>query len=136
MPITVVRATNGDHLRFRDNESGNILDNLLTRMEQYAINLESLVDDRTRDYLEEKKKCEDVLYQLLPKSVAAQLIAGKPVLAETYDSVTIYFSDIVGFTKISSESTPMQVVDFLNDLYTCFDSIVGNFDVYKVSGRL
>lgn len=117
----------------RENESGNILDNLLTRMEQYAINLESLVDDRTRDYLEEKKKCEDVLYQLLPKSVAAQLIAGKPVLAETYDSVTIYFSDIVGFTKISSESTPMQVVDFLNDLYTCFDSIVGNFDVYKVS---
>lgn len=124
---------NLDCLSSRENESGNILDNLLTRMEQYAINLESLVDDRTRDYLEEKKKCEDVLYQLLPKSVAAQLIAGKPVLAETYDSVTIYFSDIVGFTKISSESTPMQVVDFLNDLYTCFDSIVGNFDVYKVS---
>ncbi|XP_055914128.1 atrial natriuretic peptide receptor 1 isoform X2 [Eupeodes corollae] len=116
----------------KDNETGNIVDNLLKRMEQYANNLEELVDERTKDYHEEKKKCEKLLYQLLPQSVAAQLISGQPVVAETFDQVTIYFSDIVGFTAISAESTPMQVVQFLNDLYTCFDSIVENFDVYKV----
>lgn len=117
---------------FRDNETGHIVDNLLKRMEQYANNLEELVEERTQDYIEEKKKCEKLLYQLLPQSVAAQLISGEPVVAETFDQVTIYFSDIVGFTAISAESTPMQVVQFLNDLYTCFDSIVENFDVYKV----
>ncbi|XP_032687886.1 atrial natriuretic peptide receptor 1-like isoform X2 [Odontomachus brunneus] len=112
--------------------SSNILDNLLSRMEQYATNLETLVEERTADYLEEKRKCEELLYQLLPKSVASQLILGQSVIAETYDQVTIYFSDIVGFTSLSAQSTPLQVVDLLNDLYTCFDSIIENFDVYKV----
>ena len=54
-------------LASRDNESSNILDNLLSRMEQYANNLEALVEERTSDYLEEKKKCEELLYELLPK---------------------------------------------------------------------
>ena len=52
---------------FRDGDSGNILDNLLQRMEQYANNLEALVEERTADYLEQKKRAEDLLYMMLPK---------------------------------------------------------------------
>ncbi|KAJ3598049.1 hypothetical protein NHX12_001563 [Muraenolepis orangiensis] len=103
----------------------NILDNLLSRMEQYANNLEELVEERTQAYHEEKHKAEAL-------SVAEQLKRGETVQAEAFDSVTIYFSDIVGFTSISAESTPMEVVTLLNDLYTCFDAIIDNFDVYKV----
>uniref|UniRef100_A0A8C2GJR2 guanylate cyclase n=1 Tax=Cyprinus carpio TaxID=7962 RepID=A0A8C2GJR2_CYPCA len=110
----------------------NILDNLLSRMEQYANNLEELVEERTQAYLEEKRKAEALLYQILPHSVAEQLKRGETVQAEAFDSVTIYFSDIVGFTALSAESTPLQVVTLLNDLYTCFDAIIDNFDVYKV----
>ncbi|XDV20021.1 hypothetical protein PO909_025405 [Leuciscus waleckii] len=118
--------------KFNKEGSTSILSNLLSRMEQYANNLENLVEERTQAYLEEKRKAENLLYQILPHSVAEQLKRGETVQAEAFDSVTIYFSDIVGFTSMSAESTPLQVVTLLNDLYTCFDAIIDNFDVYKV----
>ncbi|XP_073809370.1 atrial natriuretic peptide receptor 1 isoform X2 [Danio rerio] len=112
--------------------SENILDDLLSRMEQYACNLEEIVSERTAELQEEKKRAEGLLTQMLPRSVASQLIAGKTVRAETYDCVTIYFSDIEGFTAMSASLTPMQVVNVLNDLYTYFDNIIDYHNVYKV----
>ena len=41
---------------------------------------------------------------------------GETVQAETFDMVTIFFSDIVGFTKLAAESTPMQVCDCFKHL--------------------
>ncbi|CAK9821911.1 Guanylate cyclase 32E [Anthophora retusa] len=110
----------------------NIFDNMMAMMEKYANNLEALVDERTDQLTEEKKKTDALLYEMLPRYVAEQLKRGHKVEAESFDCVTIYFSDIVGFTAMSAESTPLQVVDFLNDLYTCFDSTIENYDVYKV----
>lgn len=50
-------------------QADNFFDNLLKRMEQYATNLEELVEERTSKYLHEKKRAEDLLYRLLPQYV-------------------------------------------------------------------
>nr|XP_022906525.1 atrial natriuretic peptide receptor 2-like [Onthophagus taurus] len=110
----------------------NLMDDLLRRMEQYANNLEALVDEKTEQLSQEKRRSEELLYQVLPRPVAQQLMAGEMVQPEQFECVTVYFSDIVGFTALCTKSTPMQVVDFLNDLYSTFDRIIGFYDVYKV----
>eukprot|EP00794_Sanderia_malayensis_P009713 gene9713-10700_t len=113
-------------------KSTNLVDQMLTMMEKYTNNLEELVYERTKQLEEEKVKTETLLYKMLPKAVANELKMGKNVLAESFDQVTIFFSDIVGFTALAASSTPLEVVELLNDLYSLFDNIIENYDVYKV----
>ncbi|NXA15465.1 GUC2F cyclase, partial [Sapayoa aenigma] len=110
----------------------NIIDSMLRMLEQYSSNLEDLIRERTEELEVEKQKTEKLLSQMLPPSVAEALKTGGTVEPEYFDQVTIYFSDIVGFTSISALSEPIEVVDLLNDLYTLFDAVLGNHDVYKV----
>ncbi|XP_043264034.1 uncharacterized protein LOC122404161 isoform X3 [Colletes gigas] len=110
----------------------NFVDTMFQMLEKYSNNLEELIRERTEQLDMEKKKTEQLLNRMLPSSVAEKLKLGMPVDPEEFREVTIYFSDIVGFTSISAHSTPFQVVDLLNDLYTCFDATINAYTVYKV----
>uniref|UniRef100_A0AC35TN90 Guanylate cyclase n=1 Tax=Rhabditophanes sp. KR3021 TaxID=114890 RepID=A0AC35TN90_9BILA len=110
----------------------NLMDHMFGQMEQYASNLEQEVEERMKELIEEKKKADILLYRMLPQQVADKLKLGQSIPPETFDAVTIFFSDVVSFTTLASKCTPLQVVNLLNELYVTFDTIIDEHEVYKV----
>lgn len=72
------------------------------------------------------------LFDIFPRHIADALRQGRTVEPEHKESVTIFFSDIVGFTTISSELEPRKVADMLDRLYTKLDDLSHTHDLFKV----
>ncbi len=91
-------------------------------MRRYQLELEDKVEERTHELKLEKEKSESLLLNILPAGVAKEL-AEHPsrTIAQKFPNVTVLFTDIVGFTKMSGGMTAEEVVTMLNKMVSKFD---------------
>ncbi|KAG2494760.1 hypothetical protein HYH03_007005 [Edaphochlamys debaryana] len=75
---------------------------------------------------------DDLLYDIFPPKVARALQAGEEVQPERYDCVSIFFSDVVGYTDLCAKLQPNEVVDLAHRLYSRFDALIQHLKLFKV----
>ena len=77
-------------------------------------------------------KSEKLLSNMLPSPEnAIKLLKGDQVLDELND-VSLLYSDIKGFTPLSSQIHPIKLCELLNDIYSSFDKHLNKYGMYKV----
>uniref|UniRef100_A0AC35U5Z3 Guanylate cyclase n=1 Tax=Rhabditophanes sp. KR3021 TaxID=114890 RepID=A0AC35U5Z3_9BILA len=111
---------------------GSLVDQMIRTMEQYANNLEKVVQERTGMLEDANVRADKLLSQLLPPFVSNELKMGRSVPPKMFDQSSVMFTDICDFSQICSATTPFNIVALLNDLYSGFDTIIAKFDSYKV----
>jgi guanylate cyclase len=80
----------------------------------------------------EQVKSETLLANVFPRKVAQMLKNSDQTIAEQYDSVSILFADVVGFTPLAESLAPKQVVEMLNTMFTLFDELVSGCRAEKI----
>ena len=108
--------------------------------------IEALTKQREKTLLQQKEDHENLIHSIFPPAVAKDLIRKQSgqdltvsksrrdfglshmnlgsLVAQMHHEVTILFTDIVGFTSMSQTVAPQQVMEFLHDLFVCFDDLV------------
>ncbi|MCH8878215.1 MAG: adenylate/guanylate cyclase domain-containing protein [Chloroflexi bacterium] len=81
---------------------------------------------------EEERKSEDLLLKVLPKEVALILRSGKKTIAEQFESASILYADIVGFTPMSERMAPDEMIALLDEIFSSFDEIIDKYDLEKI----
>lgn len=111
----------------------------ITRLRQNAQQLEHRVMERTAQLQEanieltkEQEKSDRLLLNILPESIAAKLKEGNNSIAEAFAEVTILFSDIVGFTVLSSQISPEELLELLNEIFSAFDDLTEKYGLEKI----
>ncbi len=94
--------------------------------------LENIINERTEEIILQKEKADNLLERVLPKNTAQVLKSGKKAGPYHYKMVTVLFSDIQGFTKISEHLDAEHLIDELDTFFLKFDSVVEKHNIEKI----
>ncbi|MGB0561480.1 MAG: PAS domain S-box protein [Spirulinaceae cyanobacterium] len=81
---------------------------------------------------QEREKSDRLLLNILPPPIANRLKLDEQAIAERYDQATILFADIVGFTTLSAETAPTELVTQLNEIFSIFDHLTEWYNLEKI----
>ena len=79
----------------------------------------------------QRAQIEQLMLRVFPESVAAALEHDQSV-ADEFDEASILFADIQGFTELSSQLSPPEIVTMLNEVFSVFDELVDEFGLEKI----
>ncbi|HXF17536.1 MAG TPA: adenylate/guanylate cyclase domain-containing protein [Burkholderiales bacterium] len=80
----------------------------------------------------EREKSEKLLHSILPAHIAERLKHQPGNIADGFADVCVMFADLVNFTRLAEEFTPIQVVSFLDEVFTRFDQLTERHGLDKI----
>ncbi len=92
--------------------------------------------DRERAYIKklrsEQERSEQLLLNILPRVIAERLKEGQRTIADVFPDVTVLFADLVGFTRMSEQLPPAELVAMLNKIFSMFDQLAEKHGLEKI----
>ncbi len=111
---------------------GENFNTMAATIQTHNDHLEELVDQRTQELTAEKQTSERLLLNVLPGAIADRLKGGESLIVDRFDAVSVLFADIVGFTALSSRTSPVELVTMLNELFSAFDRLAEKHGLEKI----
>ena len=81
---------------------------------------------------QEQQKSEQLLLNILPEAIVEQLKQFQGSLAQRFDEATVLFADIVNFTPLAAQVSPLDLVNLLNQIFSAFDRLVEKHQLEKI----
>jgi class 3 adenylate cyclase/sensor domain CHASE-containing protein len=125
----VEKIRDNQNLALRVNFSG---DDELSYLAGQINQMLSELEISAKDLAIQQEKAERLLKNILPEDIVCQLKDNHQTIANSFAEVTILFADIVGFTQISAQITPDQLVSLLNSIFSEFDLLTDQFGLEKI----
>jgi class 3 adenylate cyclase len=80
----------------------------------------------------QKKRSDELLYNILPEEVAAELKKNGSAEAKQFDEVTVLFTDFKDFTQLSEQMTAKELVEEIHTCFMAFDNIMEKYGIEKI----
>jgi class 3 adenylate cyclase len=87
---------------------------------------------RSENLAREREKSDALLLNILPASIASRIKQGESMIADRFEEVTVLFCDLAGFTVLSTQRSPEEIVRMLGEVFSSFDRIADRYKLEKI----